>query len=160
MPIHNEFSLIPDPQNPGKFLNTAQVLRNLGPLVAVAIAIPTVRAQQIASVPGTIVPTPISGLALIDTGATGTCVDEESIAPLGLPIIGTAPMLGTTGKKDKPVYPVRLEFPGTGFGPVEPWQVIGAELKECGLLALIGRDILSVCVLVYNGPGGFYTLTA
>ena len=36
--------------------------------------------------------------------------------------------------------------------------VVAAELQQQQIDALIGRDILSLCVLTYNGSMGWFTL--
>jgi hypothetical protein len=38
-------------------------------------------------------------------------------------------------------------------------RTIGVELQDQGLLALIGRDLPSDCILHYNGPTGGFTLS-
>ena len=38
-------------------------------------------------------------------------------------------------------------------------RAIGAKLKDKGFIAIIGRDILQNCMLVYNGGIGTITLS-
>lgn len=47
----------------------------------------------------------------------------------------------------------------TGFGAFSVPQGPGFDLSDLGLVAVIGRDILRHAVLVYNGRGGWATLS-
>jgi len=57
-------------------------------------------------------------------------------------------------------YDVALAIPsGVGaFHMLPTLAVTGASLSHQGFEALIGRDILKDCILVYNGSMGFFTL--
>ncbi|MXW16568.1 MAG: hypothetical protein F4123_10950 [Gemmatimonadetes bacterium] len=37
-------------------------------------------------------------------------------------------------------------------------EALGVNIREQGIIALIGRDILSSCILIYNGVEAQYTL--
>ncbi len=60
------------------------------------------------------------------------------------------------------LYPVRVAAPGVGldveFAAAAGVKLTGQKIGNRDIIALIGRDILSMCVLTYNGPGGFFTL--
>jgi hypothetical protein len=103
------------------------------------------------------VPTAISGLALVDTGASICAVDESAAIRLGLQPVGQSRVSGVGGTQMRNVYVGKIMFPGTPIPP-QQWTLSGAELKDQNLLLLIGRDILRHCVLIYNGPQGCYTL--
>jgi hypothetical protein len=62
-----------------------------GPLLIAHIGVSVPRMQAILDAGG-VVPTAIVGTFLIDTGASGTCVDETFIAQLGLQPTGTVPI--------------------------------------------------------------------
>jgi hypothetical protein len=66
-------------------------------------------------------------------------------------------MSGTTGNRIQSVYQARLSFPGTPIAPLEI-QVVGVQMNMGETIALLGRDILRYCVLIYNGPQGSYTI--
>lgn len=101
-----------------------------------------------------------TGVALIDTGASTTCVDDAVAQSLGLPIVGKAKVSSAShDSTDKDLYPIYLEFLGHGL-TFDLLQVPGAPLAALGILALIGRDILERCVLIYNGQWGMFTLAA
>ena len=71
-------------------------------------------------------------------------------------------MLATPSQAPAPaeVFAVRLSFPQHPAIPIlaDPIHVVSCTLANQGIGALLGRDFLSSTVLVYNGPGGFYTL--
>lgn len=102
--------------------------------------------------------------ALIDTGASCTCIDRSAIATLGLPPTGVANLhTPSTGAMphNTPQYDVQLIIPGPTPGhpplvfPTVP--IIESDFSAQGIQALIGRDILQHCVLAYVGAG-FFTL--
>ena len=55
-----------------------------------------------------------------------------------------------------PCYAGRIRM--DGFGEVMVSKAYGANLQSQGLIALIGRDLLSSCVLIVNGPEGTVSL--
>ncbi len=109
------------------------------------------------------VPLPVVVPALLDTGSARTLidptiVDQLRIEPAGLTRLQTA----TTGT----AYGVRQTF-DVGFRWGAPQvslvsgchQVIASDLGSLGVRALIGRDLLNRCHLVYNGPHDEFTLS-
>lgn len=76
--------------------------------------------------------------------------------------IGVQNVAGVAGSNAHPVYPARIVFP-QAFAPFAFGSVVGVDLTAQGqpnmpLVALVGRDILSRCVLIYNGTNGTFTL--
>jgi len=106
---------------------------------------------------GKVVPTPKTGWALIDTGASNTCVDEQAAKELGLPVIDVGTMLSATHERVPcNIYPVQVATPIVSLNSP---RTMGAALAAQGLLVLIGRDVLQRCNLFYNGPIGQFTLS-
>lgn len=139
-------------------LSPAIALMLQGPIVEVSISVAPIVAQTILSAGGT-VPPPVKGLGLIDTGASGTCVDDDAAAALQLPVTGTATMVSAShAGSQRNLYPIQLEVVGWPI-KMQTNRAMGASLKAQGLVALIGRDILRVCVLVYNGGAGTFSLS-
>lgn len=107
MPIHNQFIRDADkePYPTG--------LKIVGAYLPVEIHVPPEIAEVLTD-KGEALPVPQVGVALIDTGATGTCVEESILAQLGLnPIRKT--MMGTAnGPVERNVYPARITFPTKG----------------------------------------------
>lgn len=129
-----------------------------GPVVQVSVSVGQAIAQQVLQ-RGDTLPPPVAGLALIDTGATTTCIDEEAAQVLKLPAIDVVKVASAShASSEQNVYPISIEVVGLPIVVNAP-RAIGAALKPQGLLVLIGRDVLQSCVLVYNGPAGQFTLT-
>jgi predicted aspartyl protease len=132
-------------------------LIQLGPRIPVVIHVPDQFAAELTK-QGKPVPPPISGFALIDTGAGSTCIDEEAAKTLGLPVINVVDMSSAShGSHKANVYPTKLQMTGLPVG-INTASAIGAPLAKQKLLALIGRDVLSRFILIYNGANGEFTL--
>jgi predicted aspartyl protease len=59
------------------------------------------------------VPNPINGLAMIDTGASSTCIDDEAAKQMGLPAIGVGYMSSAShAKTPSNIYPTQIEIVG------------------------------------------------
>lgn len=150
MPVYNHFYLVDQKLHHGALLNR-------GPVLNVEISVPSSLAgvwekQSLA------IPAPQAGTALLDTGASRTCVDRDVIQRLNIPSIGIERVYTPQGSEEQYKYPVRVSFPGTPLPSVDFGSAYGATLKEQGIIALIGRDLLAHFVFTYNGPGGFITL--
>ncbi len=138
---------------PPQMVMTAQ-----GPRVQVSIGVGQQLAAQLLQ-EGKELPAPISGLALIDTGASGTCVDEQIAAQLKLPVIDVVKAASATEEEaERNVYPIQIEVTGLPITINAP-RAMGAPLQVQGFHVLIGRDLLQHCVLVYNGLVGSFSLS-
>ncbi|HVA64891.1 MAG TPA: retroviral-like aspartic protease family protein [Terriglobales bacterium] len=137
-------------------LPPAQALLLRGPCVPVVVSLPQSAAKGLMA-SGKAVPS-MQGLALIDTGATTTCIDQEAARQLGLPTIDQGEINSASHDKHPcNIHPVQITIPLVGLS-VEIPRTAGVSLKSQGLVALIGRDFLSRCTLFYNGPAGSLTL--
>ena len=127
-----------------------------GPVIQVSIGLEQNAAQALLQ-QGKQVPTLKTGWALIDTGASSTCIDEAAAKELGLPVIDTAKMSSASHAETTcNVYPVQINVP-PALSFSSP-RTIGAALAAQGLIALIGRDVLQHSTLFYNGLTGQITL--
>jgi hypothetical protein len=143
-------------------------LMAFGALLAVEIHVPTELAAALAQ-RGKPIPPAISGWALIDTGATVSCVHETALTDLGVPPVGIAQFLTAGGPQERATYPVRLVFPETGWDwnvvtPLAGVDLTGQQAHFAGappqpILMLLGRDLLRTCVLVWNGPAATWSLS-
>ncbi len=138
-----------------------------GPVVDAVIAVSAARHSAILAANQT-PPLPVPVRALIDTGASCTCVEPSilqqlQLTPTGQGLVYT-PTTGAT-----PVacaqYDIGILIPSGGGGAAHfaiPNLMVAAaqpaSLQQQGIQALIGRDLLANCVLWYNGGGGFFTL--
>ena len=104
------------------------------------------------------VPNAVNGFALIDTGAGGTCVDQQAATKAGLPIIDKTMMRSASHTEHEvPVFAGKLVIPQ--FIDINLEYALGANLGGENLIALIGRDLLQSAVLVYNGTDGTVSLS-
>ena len=137
-------------------VHPAIALQVRGPVLQVTVTIEENAGKALVS-QGKALPTPKTGLALIDTGASNTCIDEQAAKELGLPVIDVGTMLSATHEKVPcNIYPVLINTPIVNLNSP---RTMGAALVAQGLLVLIGRDILQRCNLFYNGPIGQFTLS-
>ncbi len=99
------------------------------------------------------------GRALIDTGADVTAFDLEAAARAGLVHRGTGRLMTVLGSHAGEAPLLLGEVTITGFSTFPVPQGRGFDLSDLGLVAVIGRDVLSRTVLVYNGQEGWATLS-
>lgn len=135
--------------------NPPEVLRLKGPCCPIDISLPQILIDQLTQ-QGTQIPPPVSGHALIDTGASISAIDFSvitslQISPIGVINIGTA-----GGSVQTNLYPARFILLDL---EIELGRVIGANLRQFNIIALIGRDMLSRFLMIYHGPAGRFTLS-
>jgi len=140
-------------------------LTQLGAFFPVEVHVP----PQIADVmvkAGQVIPKGISGIGLIDTGATLTCIEENALISLGLHPIGQVNSGTANGLKPCNVYPARIVFPTKGW-TFDLGQAMGVNLAgqtiptnpPQPIIALLGRNLLERSVFIYNGITGLWTIT-
>ena len=138
-------------------VNPGVALRMAGPRVLVTLY-PFEDQIKLLAEKGEIPITPVSGMALIDTGASVTCIDQSAARQAGLAIVDSGRLSSATHANEiVPIFAGRLNFPG--LGPVETFRAYGVNLESQELIALIGRDLLASCVLVYNGTDDSFSLS-
>ena len=147
MPIHNSILLDANGQP------SAQALVRTGAILNVAISVHPALAASLDR-HGSFAPAPVTGLALIDTGATMTAIDQNVATQLDLAPVGTIRTGTAGGRMDFSLYPVRITFPDAGLPGTDLTRAAGCDLAGQGYPALIGRDILANFVMTYNGPLG------
>ena len=98
-------------------------------------------------------------MALLDTGASGTCIDVEAAKEIQLPIIDHGLMMSASHTQIPcNIYPVQIELVGFKI-KFNVARCAGASLNDQQLVLLIGRDVLAMCTLFYNGGAGQITLS-
>lgn len=96
--------------------------------------------------------------ALIDTGATHSCIDEETVAQLLKLIARDKQKVGNAGgSSEQFLYDAgfKLPLPST---PIIALQVFGIDLKIQPYKALIGRDVLKFSNFIYSGTSNYWSL--
>lgn len=112
---------------------------------------------------GTQPPNPVPIQGLVDTGASTTCVDPSVLTALGIQPTGMSNVC-TAGASKMPMaqYDIGLIIVARpSQSPlIEPnLPVFGASLLQAqGFHALIGRDVLSKCLMTYDGLSGFFSV--
>lgn|SRR5579862_1457989 len=113
---------------------------------------------------GQAIPKEIRVTALVDTGASCTCVDPSVMAALGLTPTGmvsiqTPSTGGTPHHADQYDVCLRImtKIPADAlYRATIP--VVASDLKTSqGFEVLLGRDILQECLLVYDGQRGVFS---
>jgi hypothetical protein len=109
------------------------------------------------------IPAPLSIRAVIDTGTDITCVAARVPQQLGLASAGEVQTQTIAGFVNSHCYDVSLSNPKSGSltGPL----LVLDDLRVMELLdaipnveALIGKDVLSHCLLIIDGKRGEFTL--
>ena len=132
------------------------VLAKEGPKVPVELRIPK-ELEGLLQQENKPIPAPLTGLGLIDTGASATMIDQDAVSLLCVSPVGMVNLITPAGPSQSPLYPVRLAIVVPGNPPLLAASLASAAagpLKAQGLLCLIGRDILQRAILVYNGTDG------
>ncbi|KAF3978010.1 MAG: hypothetical protein HFP77_04015 [Methylococcales symbiont of Iophon sp. n. MRB-2018] len=132
-----------------------------GPLLELMVGVSQPRLEALKKA-GEIAPEPVRVRGLIDTGASCTCIDPSVIQSLKLPPTGSVgistPSTGssqhTCNQYDVSIGLIHPDLVYT----IHVLPVIESQLSKQGIYALIGRDVLSNCLLVYNGHINAYTL--
>ena len=132
-----------------------------GPLIDLLVSVSSPRRDALTKA-GLPVPNPVSLRALIDTGASGTCIDPTIIQQLGMPPSGST-LIHTPSTSGAPhpcnQYDVSLIFvhPKITF-TFHALPVVETSLASQGIQGLLGRDVLAECLFIYDGASGNYTL--
>ena len=132
-----------------------------GPILDLAIGVSHPRRDALRRV-GQKIPSPVKIRGLIDTGASSTCVDPAQLSQLGLTPTGQVPIY-TPSTGETPYscnqYDVGIVLIHPSLQLVIGEQpVIAPSLPLQGIHALIGRDVLARCLLVYDGANNQFVL--
>ena len=94
----------------------------------------------------------------IDTGASMSAVDNSIMQRLQINPIGQLAIGGVAGNNQHNIYPAKMVIPS--LQPFNFASIVGVELKDHAtpIVALIGRDVLSLCIFTYNGTTGSFSL--
>jgi len=101
---------------------------------------------------------PVAGVtqvyALVDTGATESCIDDQLAVNLNLPIIDRRQIGGVGGRHTVNVYLAQIHVPALAF--TQYGGFAGVDLAAGGQThqALIGRTFLWHFTMIYDGLTG------
>ena len=97
--------------------------------------------------------------ALIDTGATESCIDSSVAATLKLPVVNERPVSGAHGQGSLNVHLAQIYVPDLQF--TQYGLFCGVHLYAGGQphSALLGRTLLNHMTLVYQGDTGSVVLS-
>jgi hypothetical protein len=158
VPIFNSQLFENDPSGGQRI--SAAALAQSGPALSVSVSIPQALAEFYTRkrMP---LPSPITGAALIDTGATRSCVHGPVMRTLGVNPIGVVTSGTAAGAVPHYLFPAHFLFPAAridiDFTAVVGVDLTGQMINGQQFIALIGRDVLAVGIFVYNGPMGAFS---
>ena len=132
-----------------------------GPVISLLAGVSTPRLQALQQA-GLPVPSSVVLRCLIDTGASGTCLDAGAITPLGLTPTGTT-LVSTPSTG---AIPHQCDTYDVGIMLYHPdhsrligtLPVVATDFSAQPIDGLLGRDILSTCLLVYDGAAGTFSI--
>lgn len=131
-----------------------EVITAEGPIINMVVATsePRSRALRHAGLP---IPEQLTIPAMLDTGASTTCISMVVVQALGLSPTGSAlthtPSTGLT-PASVDMYDVAIAITNPEVRVISmTLPVLGIDLSQQPIEALIGRDVLSKCLLVYDG---------
>jgi len=137
------------------FPNRVPDLKSIGPIIEVVVYPPLPLFQHFRKEGKT--PPSRKVIALIDTGASVSCIDESVAVDLGLVARDVIPVLTPSGVSMQKQYDLGIGLPNLTQNII-PVLSPGADLTNQPYRALLGRDILSYCTLIYNGWEDSYQL--
>jgi hypothetical protein len=138
----------------------SQDLQGSGPVIPLLVTVTAAAELALANAQQP-APTPIQVDALIDSGASNSSIQQGLLRPLNLNPVGVVPVVTPTTKNTPHMatqYAVRLVFPQHGGGIFDSLAIMEMPLQGQNIQFLLGRDVLSAAILVYNGPAGSFTL--
>jgi hypothetical protein len=141
---------------PGDVLGCDLLVRN-GPTLQVKIGFDPAYKPSAVDPPPTL---PVIDLpALVDTGASDSCIDNLLAAQLKLPVVDRQPIAGVHGSREVNVHLAHIHVPSlqvTLYGTFAAVDLIaGGQTHH----ALIGRTFLRHFTMTYNGVSGSVVLS-
>jgi predicted aspartyl protease len=130
-------------------------LRVTGPIIEVSV-VPPKPVVELLEKEGKQIPS-VKAIALIDTGASSTCISQIIVDKLKLIPFDVQTVLTDGGESQQLLYDIGIVLPITQPN-VLTVQSPCADLTKQPFQILLGRDILSKCTLFYNGFDNSFTL--
>lgn len=105
------------------------------------------------------VPDVESAKALIDTGASESCIDENLAIKLQLPIVDVISIAGAGGPQDHNVYAAEVNIPALSFKQFGRFAGVHLSAGGQSHQVLLGRTFLQPMIMVYDGRRGHVTIS-
>ena len=98
--------------------------------------------------------------ALVDTGATQSCIDMQLADSLSLPVVDFVMMAGAAGASRHPLYAARVAIPALEIFQFGAFA--GVDLAAGGQphRVLLGRTFLTGTVMIYDGVRAQVTIAS
>jgi len=138
---------------PGAQMDPVMNLAVNGAILQVQVSIPAAYGQA-----GGSGGAPQTFTAMIDSGASISCINIGAAQQLGLPQVSSTQLGGVGGSSEAPIYAAALVLPEYNV-TVDPVQIAGVGNPLPGVDMLIGRDILRMLDFDYRGSEGKFTIT-
>jgi predicted aspartyl protease len=107
---------------------------------------------------------PIPGIkgihALVDTGATESCIDSMLATQLALPIVDKRVVSGVGGPQEVNIHLAQVHIPSLNFTIYGNFAAVHLAAGGQPHKALIGRTFLSRFTMVYDGKTGDVALSS
>jgi len=133
-------------------------IKQLGLLLDVQISVSFPQLQKLQQM-GSPIPKAVETVALIDTGASISCISPELANAARLVQRGVVLISGVGAEEQMsaPTYDAGMRF--TSMNVMIPAiPLVGVKLAGQRIGCLIGRDLLSQGILIYHGKPGLFTL--
>lgn len=98
--------------------------------------------------------------ALVDTGATESCIDALLASQLNLPIVDRRTLGGVHGSQLTNMHLAQIYIPGLKFTIYGAFAAVALTAARVPHKALIGRTFLQHFTMVYEGLRGNVTLSS
>lgn len=162
------------PPNSFTYTFGSDFLQASGPVLLASWRLPQALSDQLLK-EGKLVPDPVVGLLLVDTGASTTCIDNDVASQLSLTPIRISRTHGVHGEHEVNVYNtllhIGIEQRGARQDFYREGETMGAEgISRCHkpinvsgtpypVIGLLGRDVLRKVRFHYDGPKGVLKMT-
>lgn len=134
-----------------------------GAVVRLAIMVSTPRQNSLIAAKQP-VPAPVIANEVVDTGASCTCIDPAlltklGLAPSGVTNIHTPTTAGIAQQCNQYDVDITVILGNGRLHVIRSLPVIGSALSSYGIDGLLGRDVISQGILIYNGEHNEFTLS-
>lgn len=105
---------------------------------------------------------PVAGIvglrALVDTGATESCIDSLLATTLGLPIVDRRQVCGSSGEHEVNMYLAQVHVPSLQYTIYGAFAGVHLQAGGQPHVALLGRTFLRAFTMTYEGLTGTVTI--